>query len=77
MMAKKSSMKTRSDPNLVLAYLYYALADVSGLSKRSTQYLKQAIATLAEDSRVLRPTRRNGKKDGMRTTATRQYSRRG
>jgi hypothetical protein len=43
----------RKDPYLLLAYLRYALNDVSTLSERSGQHLETAIKLLAEDTRLM------------------------
>ena len=43
----------RHDPNLLLAYLRYALDDVRVLSERSACHLEMAIDRLAEDTGVI------------------------
>ena len=43
----------RHNPNLLLAFLKYALDDVRALSERSGQHLEQAISTLAEDTSMI------------------------
>jgi hypothetical protein len=43
----------RHDPNLLLAFLQYALADVRALSERSGHHLELAINILAEDTSII------------------------
>lgn len=45
---------SRHDPDLILAYLQYALNDVREFSERSGRQLELAINSLAEDTRVIR-----------------------
>jgi hypothetical protein len=55
-MRDKATMRRSNDrdnPNLLIAYLRYALADVSALSERSGRYLEQAIETLTEDTSLV------------------------
>jgi len=44
---------TSDAPELLIAYLQYALADVRVLSERSGSYLEKAIETLSEDISVI------------------------
>lgn len=56
MPATKSSAARRHShdaPELLIAYLQYALADVRSLSERSARLLEQAIETLTEDISVV------------------------
>jgi len=41
------------DPELVIAYLWYALEDVRSLSERGMRHLEDAIRALSEDTRVV------------------------
>jgi hypothetical protein len=50
---ERSGRFDRNDPNLLLAYLQYALADVRSLSERSGRHLELAISTLIEDTSVI------------------------
>ena len=43
----------RENPNLLIAYLQYALSDVRALSERSGHHLEQAIETLSEDTSLV------------------------
>lgn len=55
-MSEKATARRSSDrdnPNLLIAYLKYALADVTALSERSGRYLEQAIETLTEDTSLV------------------------
>jgi hypothetical protein len=49
--ARRSS---RHDPDLILAYLRYALEDVREFSERGGRELELAIRALTEDTRVIR-----------------------
>ena len=44
---------TNDSPELLIAYLRYALDDVRALSDRSGRHLEQAIKTLAEDTSLI------------------------
>lgn len=50
---ERSGRFDRNDPNLLLAYLQYALSDVRSLSERSGRHLELAISTLGEDTSVV------------------------
>lgn len=50
----------RDDPNLLIQYLRYALADVRAHSERSGHHLEQAIAALAEDTSLIDLSETNG-----------------
>jgi hypothetical protein len=55
-MSDKATMRRVSDrdnPNLLIAYLRYALADVTALSERSGRHLERAIETLTEDTSLI------------------------
>jgi hypothetical protein len=51
---EQRSRSSRHSPDLVLAYLQYALDDVQALSERSARSLELAIKTLDEDTSVIR-----------------------
>jgi hypothetical protein len=49
-----TTLRTRQDsPELLIAYLQYAVAEVSALSERSGRYLQRAIDTLSEDTSLI------------------------
>lgn len=50
----------RDDPNLLIQYLRYALADVRAHSERSGRHLENAIAALAEDTSLIELSGTNG-----------------
>jgi hypothetical protein len=50
---KKMPELGQDDPDLVIFYLQYALADVRRLSERSAEHLERAIATLSEDTEIV------------------------
>lgn len=53
MTSKGRRQSDRENPNLLIAYLRYALSDVRALSERSGRHLEQAIETLSEDTSLV------------------------
>ena len=51
---EQRSRSSLHSPDLVLAYLHYALDDVREFSERSTRSLELAIKTLDEDTSAIR-----------------------